>query len=91
MEGNKRHWQWALSVVIYHGPGFGHCVDIIEHLKAREPKTSLAGQWNSLGVPEPVLTSLRTSIDARITEHLVARYGVQGELPTLWAGEPDPF
>lgn len=91
MNYDVQRWQWRMLTTIYHGPGFGHYIELETISKGREGVRIGAGSWNTLGIPEPVLTQARTLLDAKFTEHLVSRYGVQGELPIKWAGEPDPF
>jgi hypothetical protein len=81
-----------LTVEIRHGPAYGHRMEL--HLDAphwKDPVIKELGWWKGLGVPESVLNSARAIVDATLTEHLVTRYGIQGELPTRWGGEPDPF
>jgi hypothetical protein len=91
MKEHRTYPQWRLLVSVFHGPGFGHYIEIETWSKAGQPVRTGGGTWNSMGIPESVLTELRTLVDAKITEHLVTRYGIQGELPIAWAGEPDPF
>jgi hypothetical protein len=83
--------QWALSIGVYHDPSFGHRIELWWGSTARAPHVRSGGTWKGLGIPEAVLTELRAEIDATVTEHLVTRYGVAGELPLKWSGEPDPF
>lgn len=83
--------QWALSVGIYHDPSFGHRIEMWHGNTSRPPKLTHLGSWKGLGVPEPVIRDAETVVLAALTEHLVTRYGVQGELPITWAGEPEPF
>lgn len=84
--------QWTMTVQVYHSRDFGHKI-----LMCREkglyggPKWDALGTWKGLGVPESLLKAASTLVLAAFTEHLVNRYGVQGELPVAWAGEPDPF
>ena len=83
--------QWTLDVSVFHGPEFGH--RIYARVLGQHGGWQDVGHWTwkGLGVPEPLLTELNARLVSVITEHLVTRYGVQGELPTRWAGEPDPF
>jgi len=83
--------QWTLDVTIYHDPAFGH--RIVGRVLGRTGGWSDVGSWawKGLGVPESLLEDIQARVEAVIVEHLVSRYGVQGELPTRWAGEADPF
>lgn len=83
--------QWAMSVGIYHDPSFGHRMELWYGSTAREPKVISLGSWKGIGVPEGVLNLARAAIDAHFSDHLVTRYGIAGELPLRWAGDPDPF
>src|SRR5262249_28016541 len=87
----NRRAQWAMHVVIYHESTCGHVIEVETQRQGQEPYLSPSANWKGLGIPEPVLNSIRTAMDALLTEHLVSRYGVQGELPVTWAGEPEPF
>jgi hypothetical protein len=88
---HRRTPQFTLDVSIDHGPQFGHL--ITAQVLTRRGGWTVVGtwRWQGLGVPEPLLTDLLTRINAVLTDHLVTRYGVQGELPVLWAGDPDAF
>lgn len=89
---NYGAWQWNLSIVVYHDASFGHAIKAEQVWNGRqECKEHFLGSWKGLGVPESVLNQARAMIDSIFTEHLVSRYGVQGELPTKWSGDPDPF
>lgn len=83
--------QWALYVTVWHSQTFGHYITVETQTQGRHPKGHSGGSWKGLGIPEQVLSELNAMLQALVTEHLVTRYGVQGELPMRWAGEPDPF
>lgn len=83
--------QWQLVVTVFHSANFGHSISISTKSRGREWKYYPGGTWKGLGVPEPVINALLASVQARLTEHLTTRYGVAGELPLKWGGEPDPF
>lgn len=84
--------QWTLTFQVYHSRDWGHKLLMCrEKGLYAEPKWDSLGTWKGLGVPETVLKQALSTVVAAISEHLVNRYGVQGELPVAWAGEPDPF
>jgi hypothetical protein len=83
--------QWYLSLTVFHGPAFGHRIEITTMSRGRDALAHSGGTWKGLGVPESVLNALRGQVDALITEHLLTRYGIQGELPMTWSGEVGPF
>lgn len=91
MDHGPEKWQWAMLVKVLHGPKFGHRVEIQLRSKARETLTLEGGSWTGLGVPGDVLQSLRSQLDAIVSDHLVTRYGIRDELPLKWSGEPGPF
>ena len=91
MEKPQEKLQWALSVGIYHGPSFGHRIEMWHGATVREPIMVELGWWKGLGIPEHVLQHASTMVHAALVEHLVTRYGVQGELPMKWSGDPEPF
>lgn len=83
--------QWVLTLTIYHGPKFGHCAEV-NTTSPRGPLThDSVGSWRGLGVPESVLDGITAFVTGAIEEHMLTRYGIQGELAERWAGEPDPF
>lgn len=91
MQQPKGKLQYALSVGVYHDPSFGHRMELWHGKTAIPPLVRSLGSWKGLGIPEPVLNDALTVVHATLTEHLVTRYGVLGELPLRWSGEPDPF
>jgi hypothetical protein len=91
MDYGPEKWQWAMLVKVLHGSVYGHRIEIETRTKGRESHAQPAGTWRGLGIPEPVLTCARAQLDVIFTEHLITRYGVRGELPLKWSGEPDPF
>lgn len=92
MELDTRHWQYRQLLTVYHGPQFGHYMEMERQLKGRDAthRTGL-GQWTGVGIPEDVLRTSTGLLVAAWEEHLITRYGVKGELPLQWAGEPGPF
>lgn len=84
--------QWTLTVTIYHGPSFGHVLEMATETKGRPDRMThdTIGSWKGIGVPEPVMTQALAVVNAAIQEHLVSRYGVQELLPA-WPDEVDPF
>lgn len=92
MDYDTRHWQYRQLITVYHGSNFGHYMELERQLKGRNAthRTGL-GQWNGPGVPEDVLRTASGLIVAAFEEHLVTRYGVKGELPLEWGGDPAPF
>lgn len=76
---------WSMSVVVFHGPAFGHRMELWTQERGRDPLVQSLGSWKGLGVPAQVLESAVARADAVMSEYLTHRYGVQG---TLWAGEP---
>lgn len=92
MNYDKRNWQYRQLMTVYHGGGFGHYMELERQIRGRnETHRTGLGQWNTLGIPEDVMRTSSGLIIAAWEEHLVTRYGVQGELPMKWAGEPEPF
>jgi hypothetical protein len=91
MDYGREQWQWSLRVVIFHGPAFGHRLELTTHTKGRTPLVQSMGLWKGFGVPESLVTGARARLDSVFVEHLLDRYGVAGELPFKWSGEPDPF
>lgn len=85
-------WQWQMTLTIYHGAGFGHRIELtqISTNRVNEWHKGL-GSWKGLGIPEPVLNDVNAYLTSVFTEHVMTRYGIQGELPYTWAGEPEPF
>lgn len=92
MSYDQKNWQHRVLLTVFHGSNFGHYMEMERSWKGREEclRTGL-GQWKGLGIPEDVLRTASGLIVAAWEEHLITRYGVQGELPTQWGGELDPF
>lgn len=83
--------QFVLTATVWHGPTFGHSVEL-ETTSSRGALThDNIGSWSTLGIPTQVLEGICTTVHAVLEEHLVTRYGVLDELPTRWAGDPEPF
>lgn len=91
MDNDGRKPQWAMHVIVWHGPSFGHSITIETQTQGRPPFEHPAGTWKDLGVPEPVLTAARCALDAIFTQHLTTRYGIANELDLWWGDEPEPF
>lgn len=85
------NWQWTMDVVIWHDQSFGHQMTVTTQTKGRDGRLAGTWNWKGLGVPEDLVYDMEARLIGILTEHLVSRYGVAGELPLKWAGEPDPF
>jgi hypothetical protein len=81
-----------MTVTIFHGPRFGHAVEVVTETKGRprENFQDSVGRWHGIGVPEEVYRGILASVDAILSDHLVARYGLQESLE-CWGVEPEPF
>lgn len=84
-------WQWAMLVKVLHGSSYGHRIEVEVRTKGRESHAMSLGTWQGLGIPETVLTPAQALLSSIFAEHLTTRYGIQGELPLKWSGEPDSF
>jgi hypothetical protein len=91
MEPRKEQLVYALSVGVYHCSDFGHRMELWHGSVPRKPHCRELGRWKGLGIPEQVYTDALTVVHATLGEHLLTRYGIAGELPLKWGGEPDPF
>ena len=91
MKHQEERVQWRLGILIYHGSAFGHRISLETQRQGYDTVERTIGSWKGLGIPESVLTQASAVLTAAFEEHLVSRYGVAGELPLRWAGEPDPF
>jgi hypothetical protein len=84
--------QWIMSISIYHGPTFGHSVELDTVSKRPMEDTSdVIGSWHGIGVPEEVYKQILASVQAVLSDHLVYRYGVQPALKDDWGSEVSPF
>lgn len=83
--------QWALHVIVWHSPQFGHRLSLETQRQGRDSYERTLGWWKSIGIPGSVLTDARSVLDATFTEYLTTRYGIQDEIPNLWTGEKEPF
>jgi hypothetical protein len=83
--------QWVMSVGVFHGPEFGHRVDCWADNLLKEPLVRGSWDWKGVGMPATKLVDIRSTVDSILSEHFVTRYGVQGEFPQRWTGEPEPF
>lgn len=80
--------QWTMDVTVFHAPQFGHRV-VVQVLGKTGGWLRVGGiQWTGLGIPEGLLEELVAVVDGTVSQHLSARYGIQGTLPHRWAGEP---
>jgi len=81
--------QWTLDVTVYHSRGFGHRVRAAVLDRRGGWHTVGTWSWKGLGFPAEMLPDVQARISAVVAEHLVTRYGIAGQLPFRWAGEPD--
>lgn len=92
MDYLPENYVYRQLVTVYHGPSFGHYIEMETAIKGRKHVTRVGlGNWKGLGIPEHLMRTASGIMVAAFEEHLVTRYGIQGELPTKWGGEPDPF
>jgi hypothetical protein len=84
--------QWTMSVTIYHGPGFGHSIELVTETTGRPHDSThdSLGTWRGVGCPSDVLREADTLISAALWNHVVARYGIAETLEG-WGVEPDQF
>lgn len=82
---------FIMTVTVWHGSTFGHTVELDTVTVGRPSTSDVLGSWSTLGIPGAVLSGITSSVHAVLTEHLVTRYGLADELPTRWAGDPEPF
>jgi hypothetical protein len=84
------HAQWTLDVTVSHETGYRH--SITAWVLGRRGGWVEVGRWTweGLGVDADMVREVEARVCSVITEHLVTRYGVQGLLPTTWAGDPGP-
>jgi hypothetical protein len=84
--------QWTMTVTIYHGPSFGHAIELATETRGRitESTHDSIGSWRGVGCPNEVLQQAEALIGAAFTYHVVARYGVAETLEG-WGPEPGPF
>ena len=83
--------QWRMGVIVYHGRDFGHRLELETQRQGQATRFTSLGSWKGLGIPESVLNEASALVMACLTEHLVTRYGVQGEIDFRRGGEPEPF
>jgi hypothetical protein len=81
-----------MTVTIYHGPTFGHAIEMVTETKGRprDHTHDTIGSWRGVGIPSDVLRTAKTLISAAFDEHCILRYGVAETLEG-WEVEPDPF
>jgi hypothetical protein len=83
--------QWRLGVIVYHGPRFGHRLELETQRQGFDTICSSIGQWTGIGIPDPVLSHARAIVDAAFTDHLISRYGVANQLWDPRTEGPEPF
>lgn len=92
MDYDTTNWQFRLLGTVFHGPKFGHYMEMERQIKGRDGTTRTGlGQWTGVGIPEDVFRSASGLLVAAWEEHLITRYGCRDELPMRWAGEGEPF
>lgn len=79
--------QWTMDITVWHGATFGHRVTCRVLGKAGGWVDVGTWYWTGLGVPGDLVDDLQARLASVITEHLVTRYGVAGQLDVRWAGE----
>jgi hypothetical protein len=83
--------QWTLDVTIWHHFSFGHEISARVLTKRGGWVDVGTWRWQGLGIPDSLATDAASRIAAVVQEHLITRYGIQGELDIPWAGDPGPF
>jgi hypothetical protein len=87
----KEVLQWTMTMGIFHGQSFGHRLECWVNVIGRGSFEAGTWSWKGLGFPEGLFPDIHARMIAVLDDHIVSRYGVAGELPRLWAGDPDPF
>lgn len=84
--------QWTMTVTVFHGPSFGHAVEVATETKGRPNLCTQdsIGSWRGVGVPERVMEGMEASLLSIFQEHIHRRYGVAPSLEGWW-DEPEPF
>ena len=90
MQPTPDHPQWAMHVIVWHGPKFGHRISLETQRQGCHPYGVSLGSWTGIGIPEPVLTLASVRITDTFEQHLTTRYGIRDELPLSWTEEVDP-
>jgi hypothetical protein len=72
--------QWRVGLVVYHGPNFGHRIEIETQRQGQETQYIEAGSWKGIGVPKRIAMDASVLLEAIVMEHLEHRYGIQEEL-----------
>jgi hypothetical protein len=83
--------QWAMHLLIWHGPDFGHMITLQQQRQGADPETVDWWKWKGLGVPKEVLDQVQAWTSAVVADHLVFRYGVQDILFKDRPEEISPF
>lgn len=84
--------QYVLTVTVWHGPTYGHAVDVDTVVKGRrDGDLSInIGTWRGIGIPVSTYRDILTSVNGIFSAYLIHRYGVAESLPG-WEVEPEPF
>lgn len=88
---SRERLQWEMATSVYHSPMFGHRLSVDVLLRGKSWSNVHSWPWRGLGFPNELLPEIRSCLDATVTEHLLTRYGIRGELGTSWAREVGPF
>jgi hypothetical protein len=80
--------QWTLDVTVFHSRGVGHRLRASVLDRRGGWRTVGSWPWKGLGFPEELLPDIDARVCSVIHEHLITRYGIAGQLPFRWAGEP---
>lgn len=91
MEPQQEKLQWSMYVGVYHTRQFGHVMRMEHGSVGRRTQDVFLGRWKGAGIPEPEMRTASGILIACFEEHLVTRYGVQGETPQTWMREVGPF
>jgi hypothetical protein len=84
--------QWSMTVTVWHGPTFGHVVDLQTVSRSRMEDLDICiGTWRGVGVPEDVYKGILATVDSVLGDHLVYRYSIQPRLDWSLGGEQEPF
>jgi hypothetical protein len=73
--------QWAMHVIVFHGPTFGHRIRLETQRQGCAPVASSLGTWKGMGIPESLLELATARVADTLHLHLETRYGIAQELP----------
>lgn len=84
--------QWTMTVTIYHGPRFGHAIELATETMGRPQYSThdTIGKWNTFGCPLEIVKNAQAAVSAVLAGHIVDHYGVKEQL-SGWEAEPEPF